>query len=286
MPPIPYDNRAYEHDPSTINIQPVNEIISNHSPRRMPQTTEVARGRTKLHRLLDEVLDKADSDAAYNPDSEIERQRRRRQRRRGLSISDDHINVPTQQIPHIPVIPQVYERPDPSLVRLRYNPYEAGDRAHDISRIPPVVLKPKYENDDQRNVQYSSRSNPPLFYDDTNIPDRAATATDAFATPKRFGQTRLETDREAAMRHDGGQIERRQHKFTDDAVYIDTVSRNRNGYRAQARPAWADPNIDHEPSGRNDYVSARQSVANTRNIISSINNELQHITSPSEDYHA
>jgi hypothetical protein len=284
--PAPYDNRAYEHDPSTINFQPSNEIISSHSPRRMPQTAEVARGRTKLHRLLDEVLDKADTNEEYNPDSEIERQRRRRQRRRAHSISDDQRNIPTQQIPHIPVIPQVHERPDPSLVRLRYNPYEAGDRAHDISRIPPVELKPKYPNDDQSYKQYSSRSNPPLFYDDSNIADRAATATNAFATPKRIGKTLLETDREATMRHDGGQIDRRQHKFTNDAVYVDTISRNRDGYRTQARPAWADLDTDNEPSARSDYMTARQSVANTRNIISSINNELQHIAYPSNDYHA
>jgi hypothetical protein len=289
--PEPYDNRAFENDPSRINFQPANEIIAVHSPRRMPPTTEITAGRTKLHHLLDEVLDKAESDEVYDPDSETERQKRRRQRRRGLSTSDDHNSHPfnntNPQSPHIPVIPQVSERPDPSYVRLRYNPYEAGDRAHDISRLPPVVLKPKYASDDQHYNQYSSRSNPPLFYDDSNIADRAATATDAFATPKRFGKTRIETDREATMRHDGGEIERRQHKFNDDAVYIDTISKNRDGYRVQARTAWVDPHLDDEPVRQNDYITARKSAANTRNIISSINNELQYIASPSsEEYHA
>jgi hypothetical protein len=245
-------------------------------------------GRTKLHRLLDEVLDKADSEEIYNPDSDYERQKRRRQRRGIHSISNDQSTVPLeQQIPHIPVIPQVSERPDPSLVRLRYNPYEAGDRAHDISRFTPVELKPKYTTDDQRSNQYSSRSNPPLFYDDSTIADRAATATDAYAHPKRLGKTLLETDREAVMRHDGGQIDRRLHKFHGDAVYVDSISKNHDGYRVQARSAWVEPETDHDSYGKTDYVNAKRSAANTRNLISSIYNELQHTSAPSsEDYHA
>ncbi|CAF3952777.1 unnamed protein product, partial [Rotaria sordida] len=38
---------------------------------------------------------------------------------------------------------------------------------------------------------------------------------------------------------------------------------------------------------RDEYLTATQSVLNTKNIISSIHNELQHITSRSSgDYHA
>jgi len=269
-----------------LNIQPINEIISIHSPRPTSKTTEIEAGRTKLHRLLDEVLDKADSEEIYNPDSDIERKNRRRQRRRINSISNDLKPIPlNEQIPHIPVIPQVSERPDPSLVRLRYNPYEAGDRAHDISRLTPVELKPKYSIDDQRSNQYSSRSNPPLFYDDTTIADRAATATDAYANPKRLAKARLETDREATMRHDGGRVDQRQHKFNEDTVYIDSISKNRDEYRVQARTAWVEP--DNDSLSRNDYLTARRSVANTKNIISSIHDELQHMNVSSlGDYHA
>jgi hypothetical protein len=286
--PYQYDNRAFEHDPSNINIQPVNEITSIHSPRPISNTTEIEVGRTKLHRLLDEVLDKADSEEVYNPDSDIERQNRRRQRRRIQSISNDLKTIPlNQQISHIPVIPQVSERPDPSLVRLRYNHYEAGDRAHDISRLTPVELKPKYSTDDQPYNQYSSRSNPPLFYDDSIIADRSATATDAYANPKRLAKARLETDREATMRHDGGRIDQREHKFNDDVVYIDSISKNRDGYRVQARTVWVEPETDNDSLSRNDYLTARRSVANTRNIISSIQDELQNINvSSSGDYHA
>jgi hypothetical protein len=286
--PYQYDNRAFEHDPSNINIQPASDIIAIQTPRPISKTPEIEAGRTKLHRLLDEVLDKADSEEIYNPDSDAERQKRRRQRRRINSISNEQKTIPSnQEIPHIPVIPQVSARPDSALLNLRYNHYEAGDRAHDISRLAPVELKPKYVTDDQRYNQYSSRSNPPLFYNDSTMPDRAATATDAYANPKRFGKIRLETDQEAIMRHDGGQIERRQHKFNDDGVYIDSISRNRDGgYRVQARTAWVEPEeIDN--NYRDNYMMAKRSVANTRNIISSIHNELKHINIPlSEDYHA
>ncbi|CAF1217273.1 unnamed protein product [Rotaria sordida] len=290
-----YDNQAFEHDIPKINIQPADNIVSTHSPRHIPQTTESEVGRTKLHRLLDEVLDKADSEKSYNPDSESERQKRRRQRRRINSVSDDHKILPlydkNQQISHIPVIPQVSQRPDPSIIRLYYDPYEAGDRAHDIARFTPVELIPKYSIDDQQNNQYSSRSNPPLFFDDSIIADRAATATDAYATPKRLAKTRIETDREAMMRHDNGRIDQRQHKFKDDPAYIDKISKDRDGYRTQARNGWMESEINNDPLRRNDYrdeyLTAKQSVLNTKNIISSIHNELQHITSRSSgDYHA
>lgn len=283
-----YDNRAYEHDPSNINLQPTNDIISIHSPRPKSKPNEIEVGRTKLHRLLDEVLDKNENQDNYNPDSDIERLKRRRQRRNISSISTDERSTPiSQQIPHTPVIPQVTERPNSSLVHLRYNHYEAGDRAHDISRLTPVELKPKHTIDDQRSTQYSSRSNPPLFYDDTNIVDRAATATDAYANPKRLAKTRLETDNEAAMRHDGGRINKqREHKFNDDSVYINSISKNHGDYHVQARTAWVEPEFD-PTNYRNDYLTARRSVANTRNIISSINDELKHINlSKSGDYHA
>ncbi|CAF0986379.1 unnamed protein product [Rotaria sordida] len=290
-----YDNQAFEHDIPKINIQPADNIVSTHSPRHLPQTTESEVGRTKLHRLLDEVLDKADSEKSYNPDSESERQKRRRQRRRINSVSDDHKILPlydkNQQISHIPVIPQVSQRPDPSIIRLYYDPYEAGDRAHDIARFTPVELIPKYSIDDQQNNQYSSRSNPPLFFDDSVIADRAATATDAYATPKRLAKTRIETDREAMMRHDNGRIDQRQHKFKDDPAYIDKISKDRDGYRTQARNGWMESETNNDPLRRNDYrdeyLTAKQSVLNTKNIISSIHNELQHITSRSSgDYHA
>lgn len=283
-----YDNRTFEHDPSDINIQPSSDIVSKYSPQPASKSTEVQVGRTKLHRLLDEVLDKADSDEAYNPDSDTERQKRRRQRRRIQSISNDQNTLHSNpQTPHIPVIPQVSERPDPALVRLRFNHYEAGDRAHDISRLTPVELRPKYSTDDQRSTQYSSRSNPPLFYNESSIVDRAATATDAYANPKRFGKTRVETDREADMRHDGGRIHQRQHKFNDDVVHIDTIPRNRDSYHVQARTVWVEPDTDNDSFGKNDYSTAKRSVANTRSIISSIHDELRHITGPtSGDYHA
>lgn len=274
-----------EYDPSHVNIQPAPEIISEYSPRPMPRKADVQTGRTKLHRLLDEVLDQADSDDPYNPDSDAERQRRRRQRRRNPSVSHEQ-SSPTANpaIPHRPVVAQVSDRPDPSLVRLRYNHYEAGDRAHDISRFTPVELRPKPTDDNERANQYSSRSNPPIFFDDSTIADRAATATNAYANPKRLGKTRIETDNQAAMRFDGGRIDRRQHKFAGDAVYIDTP-KDRDGYRVQARTAWVDPDTDRDSLVSNDYLSAKRSVANTRNIISSIHGELQHISKPSSgDY--
>ncbi len=150
-----------------------------------------------------------------------------------------------------------------------------------------MELKPKYITDDQRSTQYSSRSNPPLFYDESSIVDRAATATDAYANPKRFGKTRLETDHQADIRHDGGRIDQRQHKFHDDAVHIDTIPRNRDSYRVQARAVWIEPDTDNDSFEKNDFRTAKRSITNTRNIISSIHNELQHIPgSTFGDYHA
>ncbi|CAF1161831.1 unnamed protein product [Adineta steineri] len=287
-----HDNRAFEYDRSNANTPPANEILSTHSSHRTLHSPEIEAGRTKLHRLLDEVLDKADSEEIYNPDSDAERQKRRRQRRRLPSTSDEPKILPINnnnqpQIPHIPVIPQVSERPDPSLLRLRYNPYEAGDRAHDISRLKPVELIPKYDIKDPNSHQYTSRSNPPLFYDDSNIADRSATATDTFANQKRIAKTRLETDHEAIMRHNGGHIDQRQHKFHNDGVSIDSISKN----RGQTRIAWDEPDINNDLSKRTDYrdeyIMAKRSVLNTKNIISSIHDELQHIVLPtSGDYHA
>ncbi|CAF4393348.1 unnamed protein product, partial [Rotaria magnacalcarata] len=77
------------------------------------------------------------------------------------SISDDRKPLPIdnkhQQIPHVPIIPQVSERPDRSIIHLHYNPYEAGDRAHDLANLPPVEFKRKYSIDEPQNNQQSSR---------------------------------------------------------------------------------------------------------------------------------
>ncbi|CAF3517864.1 unnamed protein product [Rotaria socialis] len=263
-----YDNQAFQNDIPIINIQPAEEIISNNSPRRLSSEVDIEVGRTKLHRLLDEVLDKADSEESYNPDSEGERQKRRRQRRRIHSISDDRKPLPIdnkhQQIPHVPIIPQVSERPDRSIIRLHYNPYEAGDRAHDLANLPPVEFKRKYSIDEPQNNQQTSRSNPPLFFDDFTIADRAMTATDAYASSKRVAKSRVETDRQAAMRHSGGRMDQRQHQLNDEQ--------------------------EEDPVGMNDYRNefrtAKKSVVNTKHIISSIHDELQHMTIPSsKDYH-
>ncbi|CAF2862428.1 unnamed protein product [Rotaria sp. Silwood2] len=125
-----------------MNIQPADDIVSIHSSRRTPQTTE-----------------------------------------------------------------NEAEHPDSSIIRLHYNPYGEDDRVHDIARLTPVELKPKYIMDNQQSNQYSSRSNPPLFFNDSIIADRATTATDAYATPKRLAKTHIETDRKAMMRHNNGRID-------------------------------------------------------------------------------
>ncbi|CAF0926035.1 unnamed protein product [Rotaria sordida] len=186
------------------------------------------------------------------PKKSFERQKRCRIH----SISDDHKILPlydkNQQIPHIYVTPQVSQRPDLSIIRLHYDPYEAGDHAHDIAL------------------------------------DRAATATDAYAAPKRLAKTCIETNCVAMMRHDNGRIDQRQHKFKDDPAYIDKISKDRDGYRIQARNVWVESETNNDPLRRNDYrdeyLTAKQSILNTKNIISSI---LQHITSRSSgDYHA
>lgn len=279
-------------------------VASASSPHRAPPTSDVEMGRNKLHRLLDEVLDKADMNDEYDPDDEYERMRRRRQRRR-MNIGGQDQRMPlvhnnSPPIRHTPIVAQVTDRPDPSLLRTRHDPYEAGDRVRELERAPPVEFKPKYAADDSE-VPYrygpeSTRSNPPLYYDDGMLPDRAMTASNLRGSPKRQGRSRIENDREAQMRRQN----QRPHRFDEDAVYVDTIDRNRNGQRAPTRDAWGEENGDYfhinpsdinaEPVRRGDYrdeyIMAKQSVATTKNLISTIQNELQHIVSDSDNYHA
>ncbi len=317
--PYQYDNRAFESDPQNALLRPVNEmnlyepIPTVHPPRRPSQMSEIEAGRTKLHRLLDEVLDKAEPNQSYNPDSENQRRKRRRQHRRIHSISYDPTNPliinDNQQIHHTPIIPQVSERPDPSLLRLHYNPYEAGDRAHEIERSIPVELKLKYLSDDndigQRYTQTSYRSKPPLFYDDSVLPDPVIATTGAYGIQTRQTPTRLQIDREVIMRPNGVYIRPRQHKFDDNVVFIDPISKNRDGTRVQLHNDWPErennnddffllniSDLNNDPTKRHDYhdeyMVAKQSVVNTKNLISSIHDDLQQIVSnsPSDNYHA
>jgi hypothetical protein len=196
-----------------------------------------------------------------------------------------------QQLHHVPIIPHISERPDRSLLHLHYNPYAAGDRAHEIEQSIPVELRSRYAYDDndigQHYTQSSHRSNPPLFYDDT--------ATDGYGLQNRQARTR----------HNGDRSPHRQHIFNGDTVYIDTMPRNREETRVPIHNAWAqrdenNANFFHlNPSDlnndfpkRNDYheeyMMAKQSVVNTKNMISSIHDELQHIVSDplSDNYHA
>jgi hypothetical protein len=287
------------------------QVPAIHSSRRARQVSEIEVGRTKLHRLLDEVLDKAEPNQSYDPDSEAQQRRRRRQRRRIHSVSYDPRNPliinDNQHTHHTPMIPQVSERPDPSLLHLHYNPYDAGDRAHEIERGTPIELINKYSSDDsdtgQRYPPTSSRSNPPLYYDKLALNDRAIPATNAYGMPNQQYRPRPETDREARMRSIG----QRRHTFGQNVVYIDTMPKNRDETRVQVHNDWpadrdnnTNPNLFHlnptdlnnEPPKRRDYhdeyMMAKQSVVSTKNLISSIHDELQSIVSkPSPDnYHA
>ena len=315
--PYTHDTVTYETELPNAFIPSVDEPMaqydqspSNRSARRMPPPAEIEAGRSKLHRLLDEVLDKADGNEVYDPDSEAERQKRRRQRRRLQANMHDSryplVHNDNEQLRHTPIVAQVNERPDPALLRVRYNPYEAGDRAYDIEHAP-VEFKAKYAADDNdaraRYGPSSARSNPPLFYDDSSIPDRAMTATSLQGGQKRQARNRLETDQEAMMRRNG----QRSHRFDDDGVYIDTIAKGRAGPRAPVRNAWDEDDGNNDPQRyfhidpsdlnpdpmrrgdyRDEYIMAKRSVATTKNLISSIQDELQHIVSDSatDSYHA
>jgi hypothetical protein len=306
--PYQYDTQGFESDTLHTFIQPVNELNmyeklpGTHSSSRTAAMSEIEVGRTKLHRLLDEVLDKAEPNPSYDPDSESERQRRRHQRRRIHSASYDPrnplISHDHQQIPHTPMIPQISERPDPSLLRIHRDPYEAGDRAYEIQHAMPVVLTPKYSSSDldigQRYTQPSYRSNPPLFYDDSVLANRPVRATDIYGT-----QRHPETDRDARTHQSG----HRQHRFDHDIVYIDTLPKNRDGTQVPVHNVWPErdnnnenyfhlntSDITSDPTKRHDYhdeyMMAKQSVVSTKNLISSIHDELQQIVShpKSNDY--
>ncbi|UJR27728.1 hypothetical protein I4U23_009005 [Adineta vaga] len=296
------ETRPFENDPSNAYIRPRNDMSMRDPPiivRRIAQASEIEAGRNQLHRLLDEVLDKVEPNQTYNPDSTNERRKRRRQQRRVHSTMYDSRNPPiindNHQSHHMPIIPQVSERPNPTLLRLHYNPYEAGDRAHDIERYTPVELKPKYASDDvnirQRYPQSSHRSNPPLFYDDSVSINRAMDSPDVYGIPNS----------QVSIPQRG----QRHHKFHENEVYVDTIPKTRDDSRVPIQNTWTHgegPNqhlfqlnpsdLTNDPSKRNDfrdeYIIAKQSVVNTKNLISSIHDELQHIVAePSTDnYHA
>ncbi|CAF1080753.1 unnamed protein product [Adineta steineri] len=303
--PLQHDTRAFEANVSNMFIQPVNEMNmygQTLAARRRPLASEIEEGRNQLHRLLDEVLDKTEPIQPippYNPDSETERRKNRRQRRRVHSTTYDprssSIGPGNLHGHHIPVIPELSERPDPSLLRHHYSPYEAGDRAYEIERYAPVALKPKYTSDDtdirQRYGQSSYRSNPPLFYDDSRLTAGNVIAPNVYTVQNH--QTRM---------HHNPQ---RQHRFNENEVYIDTIPKQRDGPRLLVQNAWSTSEEDNnnafqlKPSDlnndgpkRNDfhdeYLIAKQSVVNTKNLISSIQDELQQIVGepPSDNYHA
>lgn len=267
--PYQYDPSGFESDTINTFIPPMNEVNNyerlpgTHSSARTAPMSEIEVGRTKLHRLLDEVLDKAEPNTSYDPDSENEQRRRRRQRRRIHSASYDPRNslIPPdqQQIPHTPMIPRISERPDPSLLRAHHDPYEAGDRAYELQRAIPVVLTPKYPSDD---------------------------------LDLRYPQP---TYRDSRMRPSN----QRQHRFDHDIVYIDTMPKHRETTAQvpihKAWPQHDNPNenyfhlnatdVTNDPSNHHDYreeyVMAKESVVKTKNLISSIHDELQQIVAPS-----
>ncbi|CAF1228922.1 unnamed protein product [Rotaria magnacalcarata] len=259
---VPRNTSPY---PSYGSIRTINELNlletapSTHGTRRTLRTPELEVGRTRLHRLLDEVLDQAEPNQSYNADAQSETRQHRLQ----------------QPSIHSPMIPRVSERPDSTLLRHHYNPYEAGDRIHDIEHVLPVF---SMNDSDTRNYnpQSSYRTSPPLFYDDDD-------------NQRRDVRARIETDRTG----------HRHHKFDDDVVYIDTIPRNRDGTRTQMPKRWMerDENNDQlfhlNPSDltkRNDYQNqyelAKRSVVNTKHLVSSIHDDLQHIIyDPLNDSH-
>jgi hypothetical protein len=297
--PYSQDAAVYETERSHQWMQPGDAPgMSKQSPnmrsaRHQSPTSDVEQGRTKLHRLLDEVLDKADTtDEVQQPDFENKRQQRRRQRRNiqfdGYNQQDPSIhNDHGSNSRHTPIIAQVRERPDSTLTRVRYNPYEAGDRVYEIERVMPVPFLPKYaaeEKDLRTNYgPTSSRSN-------------------MQTEPDRMARSRPTSDHEG-MDYRGGQ---RPHKFDDDAVYIDTIPKHRMDTHPPVRTAWPDhagnqdsnysyvdsSDVNADPMKRNDYrdeyIMAKRSVVSTKNLISSIHDELQNIVSDpaTDNYHA
>ncbi|CAF0811072.1 unnamed protein product [Didymodactylos carnosus] len=228
---------------------------SVHSPKRIPHQPEVEVGRTKLHHLLGEVLDKTDEE--IDPFSKSEMLKRRRQRRRASSNENNYgedssisiIEDRKQQQHHIPFIAPVTDRPDPNIMRLRYSPYDAGDRAAEISRSTSLRTRSKYPSDDEdippspSQTKYSQRTNNTLFINSVNnLPDRSMTSTDTFASQKRVPRTRIETSQEVLMRqNDTRNIsdnsrersrtaesidKRRQHTFDIEDVYVDSTKSN------------------------------------------------------------
>ena len=265
FPTVPSVNALNMYDPTSPAYQ-------------RASVSDISAGRTQLHRLLDEVLDKADTTDVYNPDSLAERQRQYQQRNKVTPGSYEQRHPPSidgrQSNRHEPMFAPVTQRPDPALLQSRLNPYEAGDRAYEVERLTAVELKPKYDSDE---ITVASRYSPSSFHSNARLYYDAVHPN-----------------------------EQRPHRFHNGTVYVDTIPKNPDRLRAPIREAWTPTggngqdnyfhinpsDLNADPMQRNDYrdeyIMAKRSVVSTKNLISSIHDELQNIITdaPSENYQA
>lgn len=230
---------------------------STYGTRRSLRTPQTEAGRTKLHNLLDEVLDQAEPNQMYITDPQRVAQQ--------PNIHSVYPNNAQSHQTHI--IPRVSERPDPAVTHYNYNPYEVGDRIHELEHALPAYSADDNESR-KRFVQQPYHSNSPLFYNDGS---------------QRPGAR-------------GGQ---RLHKFNDDVVYIDTMPKTHDGARVPVPSTWIDEeenndgffhlnpsDLDRRNDFHDEYRLARQSVLNTKNMVSAIHDDLQQIISdPLNDSH-
>ena len=252
------------------------------------QRTEIELGRIRLHRLIDEVLDQSELEQLNEINYDNARQRRRRQRRAQNSISYDPRNPlitnDDQQTSYTPVTFQVAERPESYLLRHHYDPYEAGDRVHDIRNAASARPRPRYVSDDNDLRQHypssSYRSRPPLFYDDLAI-------TGGSIHP--YSSRYLETGLDTMMQRHGPHARQRQHRFDNDTVYIDTIPKNRDSPRARVHDTrMQEREQNNDDNFREEYMTAKQGMINVNSLVSSAHANLQHIISQpsSDEYHA
>lgn len=275
--------------------------------RQVTTPEDVESGRVRLHRLLDEVLDQADGSSEYNPDSIAEQRKRLRQRPRISTGVETPSNTKQTAIDpsqiHIPFVAQVQERPSPTVLQGYFNPYEAGDRMAEIARATPVELVPLDSIHDDDTPRRSSR---PVDLNQRLInPARSMSSQPINRSPRDRRRSRLDVSRGPTVHLSG----RRPHRFDDEVVYVDSVNGRRRERTSpiSVQTAWNEPSGQHQdkyfhisPSSvydpqtdtrndyRDEYLLAKRSVMNTKNLISSIQNELQHIVSDTtlDSYHA
>ncbi|CAF0956128.1 unnamed protein product [Didymodactylos carnosus] len=250
----------------------------------MPPLVGIEVKRTKLQNPLNAVSSKA-TDGDFNNDFRVQALKRRKQRRRKSFLSKSDSNdssdssdlITEDQQRHSSVVHR-NDRPGSNSVRLRYNPYIAGTTSDNIVRPIPVKLRRTYSpNSDEEppSLQRVSRSRT----EPNQVRQNDIRAKTAISNSSRRSHA-FETDHidstkvQFPSQNDG----RQPSAFTNTDRLRKTSDTNNNDrfHRSSYEDRFGD-NRQRRNDYRDEYLTTKQSVANTKNFISAIQDELRNI---------